>query len=208
MSTLLLQVDRLACVRGDRELFRDVSFALSAGEWMHLQGDNGSGKTSLMRIVCGLSAAAAGEVRWAGVPIQASADTYRAEMLYLGHTLSLKEDLSALENLQFEAAVSGDSLDLARAQGALDRLGLHGREHLPLRVLSQGQKRRVALARLLTSRARLWILDEPFVALDPGAVSQLVDLLGQHVNSGGLVLYTSHQTVPLGGAGQHVRLTS
>ena len=206
MSTDLLQVDGLACVRGDRQLFKDVSFGLFAGEWLHLQGDNGTGKTSLMRILCGLSPAAAGEVRWAGVPIRQAAETYRTQMLYLGHTLSLKEDLSALENLQFEAAVSGEPLDLARAQEALDRLGLRGREHLPLRVLSQGQKRRVALARLLTSQARLWILDEPFVALDPGAVTQLVDLLGRHVTAGGMVLYTSHQTVPMGGSGHHYRL--
>jgi heme exporter protein A len=203
-----LQVDQLACVRGDRQLFSGVSFTLSAGEWMHLQGDNGAGKTSLMRILCGLSPAAAGEVRWAGVPIRQSTEAYRAEMLYLGHTLSLKEDLSALENLQFEAAVSGDVLDPARALAALDGLGLRGREHLPLRVLSQGQKRRVALARLLVSHARLWILDEPFVALDPGAVTQLVELLGRHVAGGGMVLYTSHQTVPMGGTGHQYRLTT
>ena len=208
MSAPLLQVDQLACVRGDLPLFADVSFGLSAGEWMHLQGDNGAGKTSLMRILCGLSPAAAGEVRWAGVPIRESAETYRAEMLYLGHTLSLKDDLSALENLQFEAAVSGEPLHPQRAQAALDSLGLRGREHLPVRVLSQGQKRRVALARLLTARARLWILDEPFVALDPAAVTLLVDLLGRHVTSGGMVLYTSHQTVPMSGSGHQYRLAS
>jgi heme exporter protein A len=208
MSASRLDVDGLACVRGDRPLFANVSFSLSAGEWMHLQGDNGAGKTSLLRILSGLSPAAAGEVRWAGVPIRQSAEAYRAEMLYLGHTLSLKDDLSALENLQFEAAVSGEPLDEARALQGLAALGLRGREHLPLRVLSQGQKRRAALARLLTSRATLWLLDEPFVALDPSAVTQLVDLLGQHVTQGGMVLYTSHQTVPMGGTGHHYRLTA
>ena len=208
MSAPLLEVHDLACVRGDRPLFAHVHFQMSAGEWLHLQGDNGAGKTSLLRILCGLSVASAGEVRWAGVPIQQSAEAYRAEMLYLGHTLSLKDDLSAVENLQFEAAVSGEPLDLPRALAGLDRLGLRGREHLPLRVLSQGQKRRAALARLLTSRARLWLLDEPFVALDPGAVTQLVDLLGQHVAQGGMVLYTSHQTVPMGGTGHHYRLSA
>jgi heme exporter protein A len=208
MSVEWLHVDRLACVRGDRQLFSGVSFQLSAGEWMHLQGDNGTGKTSLMRILCGLAPASAGEVRWAGKPIHQSAETYRSDMLYLGHTLSLKDDLSALENLQFEAAVSGESLNVHRAHEVLDSLGLRGREHLPLRVLSQGQKRRVALARLLASSARLWILDEPFVALDPGAVSQLVDLLGQHVSSGGMLLYTGHQTVPMTGTGQQYRLTA
>lgn len=208
MSTALLDVQALACVRGGRPLFAQVSFSLSAGEWMHVQGDNGAGKTSLMRILSGLSPAAAGEVRWAGVPIRQCQEEYRADMLYLGHTLSLKDDLSALENLQFEAAVSGEPLDEARALQGLAALGLRGREHLPLRVLSQGQKRRAALARLLTSRARLWMLDEPFVALDPGAVNQLVDLLGHHLAQGGMVLYTSHQTVPMGGTGHHYRLTA
>jgi len=208
MSAAWLEVEGLACERGDRTLFANVSFRLAAGEWMHLQGDNGAGKTSLLRILSGLSPAAAGEVRWAGVPIQQSAEVYRAEMLYLGHTLSLKDDLSALENLQFEAAVSGEPLEVSRALQGLEALGLRGREHLPLRVLSQGQKRRAALARLLTSRARLWLLDEPFVALDPGAVTQLVDLLGRHVAQGGLVLYTSHQTVPMGGTGHHFRLSA
>ena len=207
-STAWLEVDRLGCVRGDRQLFSDVSFKVSAGEWLHLQGDNGTGKTSLLRILSGLSPVAQGEVRWKGQPIHDAADSYRADLLYLGHTLSVKEDLSALENLQFEAAVSGESMDPAQAQAALAALGLQGRERLPLRVLSQGQKRRAALARLLTSRACLWVLDEPFVALDPGAVAQLVELLNRHVAQGGLVLYTSHQTVPLGGRGQHFRLSS
>lgn len=208
MSLARLEVDGLACERGGRPLFEPVSFNLCAGEWLHLQGDNGAGKTSLMRMVSGLSPAITGEVRWAGVPIRQCAELYRAEMLYLGHTLSLKDDLSALENLQFEAAVSGESLDGARALQALAALGLRGREHLPLRVLSQGQKRRAALARLLTTRARLWLLDEPFVALDPGAVTQLADLLSQHVYQGGLVLYTSHQAVPMGGTGHQLRLTA
>ncbi len=208
MSATRLDVQGLACERGGRALFANVSFSLCAGEWMHLQGDNGAGKTSLLRLVSGLSPAAAGEVRWAGVPIRQCAEVYRAQMLYLGHTLSLKDDLSALENLQFEAAVSGEPLDETRARQGLATLGLRGREHLPLRVLSQGQKRRAALARLLTTRARLWLLDEPFVALDPGAVTQLVDLLGQHVAQGGLVLYTSHQTVPMGGTGHHYRLAA
>lgn len=208
MSAARLDVQGLACERGGRALFANVSFSLCAGEWMHLQGDNGAGKTSLLRLVSGLSMAAAGEVRWAGVPIRQCAEVYRAQMLYLGHTLSLKDDLSALENLQFEAAVSGEPLEEARARQGLATLGLSGREHLPLRVLSQGQKRRAALARLLTTRARLWLLDEPFVALDPGAVTQLVDLLGQHVAQGGLVLYTSHQTVPMGGTGHHFRLAA
>lgn len=208
MSAARLDVQGLACERGGRALFANVSFSLCEGEWMHLQGDNGAGKTSLLRIVSGVSPAAAGEVRWDGVPTAQCAEEYRAEVLYLGHTLSLKDDLSALENLQFEAAVSGELLDEARALQALADVGLLGRAHLPLRVLSQGQKRRAALARLLTARARLWLLDEPFVALDPGAVTQLVDVLGQHVARGGLLLYTSHQTVPMGGTGHHLRLTA
>ena len=125
------KVQGLACERGGRALFANVSFSLCAGEWMHLQGDNGAGKTSLMRIVSGLSLAAAGEVRWDGVPTALCAEVYRAEMLYLGHTLSLKDDLSALENLQFEAAVSGESLDEARALVGHGAVPLSGRVDLP-----------------------------------------------------------------------------
>jgi heme exporter protein A len=193
----MLRVSHLSCSRGNKPLFADVSFELQAGQVLHLEGDNGVGKTSLLRIVCGLSPADAGEVCWHGQTIQQNASQFRASLFYLGHGLSLKEELSALENLISDAAVSGRALSEPQALVALARMGLRGREHLPLRVMSQGQKRRTALARLLASQAPLWVLDEPFVALDAKAVDGLRSLLGEHVAHGGMVLLTSHQPVAL-----------
>ena len=193
----MFTVSHLSCSRGNKPLFADVSFELQPGQALHLEGDNGVGKTSLLRIVCGLSPADAGEVRWQGQPMQDVAKVFRSALFYLGHGLSLKEELSALENLLSDAAVAGRALTAAQAMQALARMGLRGREHLPLRVMSQGQKRRTALARLLASQAPLWVLDEPFVALDTRAVDGLRGLLADHVAQGGMVLFTSHQPVSL-----------
>lgn len=203
-----LRVENLACERGLRRLFANVHFELSAGQWLHLEGDNGVGKTSLLRIVCGLSPAAQGQVLWGGRPLREVAADFRSHLLYLGHALSLKDELSALENLLADAAVAGRALSPANAMAALAQQGLGGREHLPLRVLSQGQKRRTALARLQAGQASLWVLDEPFVALDARAVEALRQVLSRHVAQGGMVLYTSHQAVPLEGMGTSYRLQS
>jgi heme exporter protein A len=173
-----------------------------------LEGDNGVGKTSLLRLACGLSAVEDGEIQWQGQPVLNNIDEFRANLAYLGHQLALKEDLTPLENLQFDAAISGQSLSLADAKLALSKLGLKGREHLPVRVLSQGQKRRTALGRLLLSSAKLWILDEPFVALDTAAQKVLTEVLNEHLNRQGMVLLTSHQAVSLAGQGQAYRLTA
>lgn len=193
----MLCVSNLSCSRGNKPLFADVSFTLTAGQTLHLEGDNGVGKTSLLRIVCGLSPADAGEVHWQDKTIQHNAAAFRSSLFYLGHGLSLKEELTALENLMSDAAVLGRTLSESQALVALARMGLRGREHLPLRVMSQGQKRRTALARLLASQAPLWVLDEPFVALDVKAVDGMRSLLAEHVANGGMVLFTSHQPVAL-----------
>jgi len=193
----MLRVSNISCSRGNKPLFSDISFELQAGQALHLEGDNGVGKTSLLRIVCGLSPADAGEVCWQDKTIQKNAAAFRSSLFYLGHGLSLKEELSALENLMSDAAVSGRTLSQPQALQALARMGLRGREYLPLRVMSQGQKRRTALARLLASQAPLWVLDEPFVALDVKAIDGLRGLLADHVTQGGMVLFTSHQPVTL-----------
>ena len=193
----MLTVSNLSCSRGNKPLFAEVNFSLQAGQAMHLEGDNGVGKTSLLRIVCGLSPADGGEVRWRDQTIQKNATSYRSSVFYLGHGLSLKEELTALENLLSDAAVSGRALSQQQALVALTKMGLRGREHLPLRVMSQGQKRRTALARLLASQAPLWVLDEPFVALDTKAVDALRGLVAEHVAQGGMALFTSHQPVAL-----------
>lgn len=195
----MLDIVDLSCVRGDRQLFSGVSLSLASGECVHLQGHNGAGKTSLLRIACGLSAPEGGRVLWQGESIRSS-DTFRSELLYLGHQLALKEDFSALENLQFHARItSGQSLNTDQARQSLWQMGLRGKESLPVRVLSQGQKRRAALARLLCSRQSLWVLDEPLVALDTLAQQVVCGLLAKHLGGGGMVLMTSHQPLALDG---------
>lgn len=203
----MLRAHGLACVRGDRRLFSDVDFAVSAGEWLQVEGANGAGKTSLLRIVAGLAPAEDGHLEWEGQPVDKVRDEFHARLLYLGHASAIKDDLSALENLRTAAAVAGRPLDESTALAALRRIGLKGREDLPSRVLSQGQKRRVALARLLCSQARLWILDEPFVALDVAAVTLLCAILDEHLARGGMILFTSHQAVQLAGSGASLRLS-
>jgi heme exporter protein A len=145
-------------------------------------------------------------VLWGGQPIAEVASAFHRALFYLGHGLSLKEELTATENLVADAAVAGRVLSATQALDALARMGLKGREHLPLRVMSQGQKRRVALARLLVSQAQLWLLDEPFVALDTRAVDHLRGIMGEHVAEGGMVLFTSHQAVSLSARGQDQRV--
>ena len=209
----MLQISKLGCHKGDRLLFSDVSFELKPGEWLHLQGDNGSGKTSLLRLVSGLAAHSTGHITWNAPPPRAEATPpsradLRGHVVYVGHQLALKDDLSALENLQTYARINGESIDDQQAMTALAALGLRGREHLAIKVLSQGQKRRAALARLLVSAAPLWLLDEPFVALDTKANDRLTQLINQHIDRGGMVLLTSHQAVAFTGQGHAYRLAA
>ena len=192
----MLSVTQISCTRGDRRLFSGVGFQLTAGSCLHLQGDNGVGKTSLLRQVSGLSPVSSGQVTWCGQAIGDS-ESFRTQRIYLGHDLALKDDLSALENLHSDAAIAGQTVPPQKALSALHRLGLKGREYLPVRALSQGQKRRAALARLLTRKATLWILDEPVVALDAPAQAAFGRLLQAHLDEGGMVLFTSHQPLPM-----------
>jgi heme exporter protein A len=201
-------VSNLSCSRGDRRLFSGVSFSLQLGQWLHLEGNNGVGKTSLLRLVCGLSALEEGEIHWQDQAVGKDPQAFRADLAYLGHQLALKDDLSPLENLRIDAAIAGRQLTLPNAMQALAQMGLRGRENLPVRVLSQGQKRRTALARLVVSSAKLWVLDEPFVALDTAAQNALSQVLNGHLAKQGMVLLTSHQAVSLGGQGFSYRLTA
>ncbi|MEN9373367.1 MAG: hypothetical protein RIR79_919 [Pseudomonadota bacterium] len=198
----MLNVYGLTCMRGDRKLFSELNLSIQAKEWLHIQGQNGAGKTSLLRLLAGLSVPAQGEIHWNNIPITEDASNYRKNLLYFGHQSALKEDLTALENLTFASAIDGvirhEEMALMALQ-ALYRLGLKGREDLPVRVLSAGQKRRVMLARLLTRKAALWILDEPFTALDVGAVDLLAKLITEHIDHGGMAILTSHQTMPIPG---------
>jgi heme exporter protein A len=203
----MLSAHGLTCVRGDRPLFAGVDLAVGAGEWLHVRGANGSGKTSLLRLLAGLSRPEAGEVRWDGEPIASVAQDYRRALLFLGHQAAVKEELTGAENLQLAAQLDGAEIGRAEVDRALGRFGLKGREDLPVRVLSAGQKRRVLLARLMTRKAKLWVLDEPFTALDARAVDMLGDLAREHLAQGGMAVITSHQPVPLEG-GKMLELTA
>ena len=199
----MLTAHGLTCVRGTRPLFRGVDFSVGPGSWAHIRGANGAGQTSLMRILAGLAKPEEGEVRWNGQKI--GSEEFRRELMYLGHRAAVKEDLTALENLAFSAEMDGVDLTREQAEEALARFGLAGREDLPVRFLSAGQKRRVLLAQTVARPAQLWLLDEPFTALDVKAVDFLSNLIAEHVRGGGIVVMTSHQSIPLG-AGQVVDL--
>jgi len=204
----MLTASNLSLSRGDRRLFSGVSFTLEAGQWLHLEGDNGVGKTSLLRLLCGLISLEDGEIRWKGQTTAKTPEVFRADLAYLGHQLALKQDLSPLENLRADAAISGRELSVKDATAALAQMGLRSREHLPVRVLSQGQQRRTALSRLIVSTAALWILDEPFVALDAAAQNALAGVINAHLSRQGMVLLTSHQAVSLAGPGRSYKLTA
>ena len=195
----MLSVHDLACVRGDRRLFAGLAFTLEPRTWIYLTGENGVGKTSLLRMLVGLAPTEAGEIRWQGQPIKQLGDEYKRAVTYLGHHNALKEELTARENLCVGAALSGIALSTAEADAILVRLGLAGRAELSVRFLSQGQKRRVSLARLLWSDSPLWVLDEPFVALDTAAIAWLAETLATHLARGGMAILTSHQEVLIQG---------
>jgi len=199
----MLNVTQISCVRGERELFSGLGFALDKGGWLHVTGDNGAGKTSLLRMLCGLSPPAAGEICWNGENIDKLREAYRVELFYLGHQTALKEELSARENLEVSSTLRGIGVTRDAAGDALESMGVAEYADLPVRFLSQGQKRRIGLASLLLNRASLWILDEPFAALDAAAGSRLWALLAEHAAAGGISVLTSHHEIKIAaGSGQ------
>lgn len=195
----MLNGTELACIRGERTLFSRLEFVLGEGEMLLVQGANGSGKTSLLRMVCGLLAPAKGEIRWRGKPIARGHEAFHAEMAYCGHLPAVKEDLSAFENLDFACRLSGSPARRKDVENALSHMGLGHCLELPAKSLSQGQRRRVALARLLLAKAKLWILDEPLTALDHTALGWMQSLLGAHLRGGGMALLTTHQPLAVDG---------
>jgi heme exporter protein A len=186
----MLEAAELECERGARTLFRAVSFVVAPGELLRVAGANGSGKTSLLRLLCGLVRPSAGEVRWKGQPIARLKEDYARELVYVGHAPAVKDDLTPRENLEIACRLGGQPTRSEALAEALERLRVPG---LPVRKLSQGQRRRAALARLLVSEAPLWLLDEPFATLDTQGISLLNGLLEKQVDGGGAVVYTTHQ---------------
>ncbi len=191
----MLEVSELECARGDRVLFRGLKFTLAPGRLLHLQGANGSGKTTLLRALAGLSQPQRGEIRWRGAAIAQQREAFAAALCYIGHLNALQGELNAIENLRFAAWLNGHGADATAIQQALDRLGLWPYARLPAKVLSQGQKRRLTLARLLLADKPLWLLDEPFSALDAASCARVGELLDAHLSTGGLVLMASHQAL-------------
>ncbi len=190
----MLQVNNLTGVRGDRLLFESLSFVVNKGELVLIKGQNGAGKTSLLRLVCGLAAPEKGEISWDGNPIAQIRPAYFRELAYVGHDNGVNLDLTVRENLEFLRALKTCPSQL-QIPAVLEQLGIARYLDVPCRFLSAGQKRRVALARLALTQARIWLLDEPFTSLDSQALDTVVELIIQHLERGGLCLATSHQEI-------------
>ena len=196
----MLEASQIECVRGSRRLFRDLSFRLEAHQALRVRGENGSGKTSLLRIVAGLSPAESGRVSWNDGNIHTLGEDYLRDLLFLGHSNGLKDDLSPVENLRYALALAGVVADEPALRESLAEQGLAAIADLPVKLLSQGQKRRVALTRLSFSAEKpLWILDEPFTALDAAAVERLARTITKQLQRGGMLMFTTHQEVALPG---------
>jgi heme exporter protein A len=192
----MLEIADLECARGGRTLFRGRSFSLRGGELLHVAGANGSGKTSLLRILCGLLPPERGEVRWQGTPIRRLREDYSKQLVFIGHAAALKDDLTAGENLRVACTLAGAAASDAAIEGALKEFGVE--KASLVKQLSQGQRRRAALARLALSAAvPLWLLDEPFAALDAAAARLAGELIATHIARGGMAVYTTHQEAPI-----------
>lgn len=192
----MLNLIQLAAQRGDRPLFSALSLTLNAGDCVHLRGENGVGKTTLLKLLAGLTEPLHGEITWQGRSLPEWGDEFHSALHYLGHKDALKDLLSPFDNLHWAAQLAGCPLSETAILSALAQLGLARQCDLPVRNLSQGQKKRAALARLLAIQRPLWLLDEPFVALDATAQKQLGLWISAHCQSGGIAIFTSHQKLP------------
>ncbi len=190
--SLRLQAQSLACERDDRWLFRGLDLDIRAGEIVRVEGPNGSGKTTLLKILSGQLADYEGDLFWDDRPMRQSRDSFLSNLLYLGHAPGVKAALTPLENLTWYQAMAGQPKDEAARYAALEDVGLAGFEDLPAGQLSAGQQRRVALARLVLTPRPLWVLDEPFTAIDRDGVAALEQRLVAHARRGGCVLVTTH----------------
>ena len=202
--TEILSGNGLCLFRGDRRLFKGLDFALNRGELLVIEGPNGCGKTSLLRGVAGLLEFDTGDVKWNGQVIDESYQSFRNDVVWLSHRVGFKGDLNLIENLKFEAGLR--PTDGSRFDAVLERLSLNRLASLPFRVLSAGQQRRVALARMLLAKAPLWMMDEPFTNLDRAGQSLVIDLIGEHLSAGGVCVVASHQHIDIDGSTRRVTL--
>ena len=186
----------LTCIRDDRCLFSELSFSLSPGQLVQVDGPNGSGKTSLLRLACGLSIPESGTIKWNGEDIQQNRSRFMANIAYVGHVHGVNSELTALENLHTDWILTQRPMQTTPMR-ALQKVGLAGFEDIPCRMLSAGQCRRVGLARLLISAATLWILDEPLTSIDQSGRTEIENLLKEYLSQGGMVLLTSHQKIEI-----------
>ena len=201
-----LEASEIECLRGFQSLFRGLSLTVEAGMGLQVRGANGSGKTSLLRILCGLALAESGSISWNGADIRRFAAEYRARISYLGHKPALKGELTPQENLDALEALHGRRPDGRRITETLESVGIHRRHERPSRTLSAGQQQRTALARVMLSDAPLWILDEPATALDDSGIGILGNALRGHLDRGGLLVFSSHQPLLDPGALREIRL--
>lgn len=193
----MLEVQDLAARRGDTDLFAGLNFALEPGAALLVRGPNGSGKTTLLRVLAGTTLAAAGQVRWRGLPVHPFDPVLRESALFIGHAPALKDDLTAEENLLALTGLHGAIVERAALLAALERWSLARQKSLPARVLSQGQRRRTSLARLQLVARPLWLLDEPVAALDQAGTATLGGILDGHLAQGGLAVIATHQDLPI-----------
>ncbi|YCO04526.1 cytochrome c biogenesis heme-transporting ATPase CcmA [Vibrio sp. VNB-15] len=189
----MLEVSNLTAIRDERVLFENLQFEIKPGELVQIEGRNGTGKTTLLRIITGLGDREEGTITWKGEIAEKSRDVFHQDLLFLGHQTGVKRELTALENLRFYQSIHNNRSSEEEIFAALAQVGLAGREDVPVAQLSAGQQRRVALARLWLSNQILWILDEPLTAIDKQGVKVLESLFASHADNGGIVILTTHQ---------------
>lgn len=202
--TTKLSADALTLFRGERCLFKGLSFALNPGELLLLEGRNGSGKTSLMRAIAGLLELESGEIYWEGNSVRSHRQAFHGSLVWMAHRVGFKADLTLVENLKFEAHLRAQSG--ADFEEVLKRLGIDRLKRLPLRALSAGQQRRVALARMLLSRVPLWLMDEPFTNLDREGRALVMQLTTEHLARDGMCIMAAHQDIDIDGNVQKIVL--